>query len=81
MPLKIDPSLARPNGSGARPAILRSVVQMAHDLGMDVIVDGVETESDAVELAQLGCEFAQGAAFGEPMTAPQARKLMGAAMN
>ena len=35
--------------------------------------------SDAVELAQLGCEFAQGTAFGEPMTAPQARKLMGAA--
>ena len=29
---------------------------------------GAETESDAVELAQLGCQFAQGAAFGQPMT-------------
>jgi EAL domain-containing protein (putative c-di-GMP-specific phosphodiesterase class I) len=77
--LKIDSALARPNGTGGRPLILRSVVSMAHDLGMDVIVDGAETESDAVELSQMGCEFAQGIAFGKPMTAQQARKLMGAA--
>ena len=60
--------------SGGRPSILRSVIAMAHDLGMDVITEGAETESDAVELSQLGCEFAQGYAFGEPMTrrAPRA---------
>jgi diguanylate cyclase (GGDEF)-like protein/PAS domain S-box-containing protein len=77
--LKIDPSLVKPNGPGGRPAILRSVVAMAHDLGMDVITEGAETESDAIELSQLGCEFAQGFAFGQPMTAAAARKLMGAA--
>ncbi|MGD0639647.1 MAG: EAL domain-containing protein [Roseiarcus sp.] len=77
--LKIDPSLVKPNGPSGRPAILRSVVTMAHDLGMDVITEGAETESDAVELSQLGCEFAQGFAFGQPMTAAAARKLMGAA--
>jgi diguanylate cyclase (GGDEF)-like protein len=77
--VKIDPSLVKPNGPGGRPAILRSVVAMAHDLGMDVITEGAETESDAVELSQLGCEFAQGIAFGHPMTAVAARKLMGAA--
>ncbi|HEY1942001.1 MAG TPA: EAL domain-containing protein [Roseiarcus sp.] len=79
--LKIDSSLVRPNGPGGRPAILRSVVAMAHDLGMDVITEGAETESDAVELSQLGCEFAQGFAFGEPMSAIAARKLMGAAVS
>ncbi len=77
--LKIDPSLVKPNGPSGRPAILRSIVAMAHDLGMDVITEGAETESDAVELSQLGCEFAQGFAFGQPMTAAAARKLMGAA--
>jgi len=77
--LKIDPSLVKPNGAGGRPAILRSVVAMAHDLGMDVITEDAESESDAVELSQLGCEFAQGFAFGQPMTAVAARKLMGAA--
>ena len=76
--LKIDSSLVRPNGPSGRPAILRSVVAMAHDLGMDVITEGAESESDAVELSQLGCEFAQGFAFGEPMSAIVARKLMGA---
>jgi diguanylate cyclase (GGDEF)-like protein/PAS domain S-box-containing protein len=76
--LKVDPSLVRPNGNGGRPAILRSVIAMAHDLGMDVITEGAETESDAVELSQMGCEFAQGYAFGEPMSAASARKLMGA---
>ena len=37
-----------------------------------------ETESDAVELSQLGCEFAQGFAFGQPLSAADARRLMGA---
>ena len=54
------PRSSRPNGSGGRPPILRSVVAMAHDLGMDVIAEGAETESDAIELSQIGCEFAQG---------------------
>jgi diguanylate cyclase (GGDEF)-like protein/PAS domain S-box-containing protein len=76
--LKIDQSLVRQNAVGARPVILRSVIAMAHDLGMDVVAEGAETESDAVELSQLGCEFAQGFAFGQPLSAADARKLMGA---
>jgi len=76
--LKIDQSLVRQNSVGARPVILRSVIAMAHDLGMDVVAEGAETESDAVELSQLGCEFAQGFAFGQPLSAADARRLMGA---
>ncbi len=77
--MRIDASLVRPNAFGARSPVLRSIVAMAHEIGMDVIAEGAENESDAVELAQLGCEFAQGAAFGQPMSAAAARKLMGAA--
>jgi diguanylate cyclase (GGDEF)-like protein/PAS domain S-box-containing protein len=77
--LKIGPALARPRGGTGRSVLLRATVAMAHDLGMDVITDGVDNESDAVELSQLGSEFAEGLAFGLPMTAAQARKLMGAA--
>jgi EAL domain-containing protein (putative c-di-GMP-specific phosphodiesterase class I) len=43
---------------------------------MDVVAEGAETDSDAVELYQLGCEYAQGYAFGEPMTPEAARKLL-----
>ena len=77
--IKIDQSFVRQNGSGTRPVILRSIVTLAHDLGMEVVAEGVETESDAIELYQLGCEYAQGYAFGHTISAIEARKLVGAA--
>ena len=77
--IKIDRMFVHPTERGARPALLRSIVALAHDLGMEVVAEGAETESDVVELHQLGCEFAQGFVFGQPMAAAEARKLLGAA--
>jgi EAL domain-containing protein (putative c-di-GMP-specific phosphodiesterase class I) len=37
---------------------------------------GAESDSDAVELYQLGCEYAQGFVFGEPMSAEEAKVLL-----
>ncbi len=74
--IKIDQSFVRTTAKGTRPLILRSIVALAHDLGMDVVAEGAETDSDAVELFQLGCEYAQGFVFGAPMTAEKARELL-----
>ena len=74
--IKIDQSFVRTTARGTRPVILRSIITLAHDLGMDVVAEGAETDSDAVELYQLGCEYAQGFAFGEPMTAQAAGRLL-----
>ena len=74
--IKIDQSFVRTNNKGTRPVLLRSIISLAHDLGMDVVAEGAETDSDAVELYQLGCEYAQGYVFGEPMTAEAAQKLL-----
>jgi diguanylate cyclase (GGDEF)-like protein/PAS domain S-box-containing protein len=74
--IKIDQSFVRANGKGTRPVILRSIVALAHDLGMEVVAEGAETDSDAVELYQLGCEYAQGFHFGEPMSADDAKALL-----
>ena len=74
--IKIDQSFVRTTSKGTRPVILRSIIALAHDLGMDVVAEGAETNSDAVELYQLGCEYAQGFVFGEPMTPERARDLL-----
>jgi diguanylate cyclase (GGDEF)-like protein/PAS domain S-box-containing protein len=74
--IKIDQSFVRASSKGHRPVILRSIIAMAHDLGMEVVAEGAETDSDAVELYQLGCEYAQGYVFGEPMSADDARHLL-----
>ncbi len=78
--IKIDRSFVHNAASkGSKPVILRSMVALAHDLGMEVVAEGAESESDAIELYQLGCEYAQGYAFGHPISAMDARKLVGAA--
>jgi diguanylate cyclase (GGDEF)-like protein/PAS domain S-box-containing protein len=74
--IKIDQSFVRTTAKGTRPVILRSIIALAHDLGMDVVAEGAETDSDAVELYQLGCEYAQGFVFGEPMAPERARELL-----
>jgi diguanylate cyclase (GGDEF)-like protein/PAS domain S-box-containing protein len=74
--IKIDQSFVRTTAKGKRPVILRSIIALAHDLGMEVVAEGAETDSDAVELYQLGCEYGQGFAFGEAMTAEAASKLL-----
>ena len=74
--IKIDQSFVRMTSKGTRPVILRSIIALAHDLGMDVVAEGAETDSDAVELYQLGCEYAQGFVFGEPMAPERARDLL-----
>jgi diguanylate cyclase (GGDEF)-like protein/PAS domain S-box-containing protein len=77
--IKIDRSFVRQTGKNTRPVILRSIVSLAQELGMDVIAEGAETESDAIELYQLGCGYAQGYAFGRPISTQEARRLVGAA--
>jgi diguanylate cyclase (GGDEF)-like protein/PAS domain S-box-containing protein len=75
--LKVDQSFVRHDDTGKRPLILRSIVSLAHDLGMNVVAEGAESEADTVELFQLGCEFAQGYVFGPSISIENARKLVG----
>jgi diguanylate cyclase (GGDEF)-like protein/PAS domain S-box-containing protein len=74
--IKIDQSFVRTTTRGARPVLLKSIIAMAHDLNMQVVAEGAETDSDAVELFQLGCDYAQGFAFGEPLDADASTRLL-----
>ena len=74
--IKIDKSFVRPNGSPARSILLRSIVTMAHDLGMQVIAEGAETEADLMEVTEAGCEYAQGFVYGRPMTPQMVQQMV-----
>ena len=74
--IKIDQTFVRGTGVGDRRIILRAIISLAHDLGMDVVAEGAESEADALELQELRCEFVQGFLYGQPMTASEANKLL-----
>lgn len=77
--IKVDKSLvqhAGMNGSGS--VIVRSIIALAHELGMDVVAEGVETPEDAKFLRSLHCEYAQGSYYGEPMTEKNVFALLSA---
>ncbi|WP_127144768.1 sensor domain-containing phosphodiesterase [Pelagibacterium montanilacus] len=60
-------------GSHTQAPIISSVVALAHDLDMALIGEGVETRADVERLKELNCRFAQGFAFGPPVSAAEFR--------
>jgi EAL domain-containing protein (putative c-di-GMP-specific phosphodiesterase class I) len=56
--------------------IVRAIVGLAHNLGLEVIAEGVETREQLDYLKVLGCEFAQGFHVSRPLTADAARALV-----
>ena len=66
--LKIDMEFVQNLEESERaPAILRRVVEMAGDLKMDVVVEGVETKAQIDFLAGIDCDKIQGYYFAKPM--------------
>ena len=60
----------------ADAAIVRTIIEMAHQLGFTVVAEGVETERQAAFLRQFGCEQAQGFLFAPPMPAADVSGLL-----
>lgn len=66
--LKLDRSIvSRLPGDGRAVAAVRSTLTLAHDLGMEVVAEGVESEAQRDHLVELGCRRAQGFLFGRAM--------------
>ena len=77
--IKVDRSLVRDSGlNGATPMILRSIVALSHELGKEVVAEGVETAEDAAYLRSIGCEYGQGFYYGEPMSPKGVADLLAA---
>ncbi len=56
--------------------IVKAIVELAHNLGLEVIAEGVETAGQLEHLRVLGCEFAQGFHVSAPLAAQDARALL-----
>lgn len=72
--IKIDQSFVRPMiESGDSAMIVHSMIELGHNLGRDVVAEGVESQAIWARLATLGCDVAQGYLISMPMPAEQFR--------
>jgi diguanylate cyclase (GGDEF)-like protein/PAS domain S-box-containing protein len=75
--LKIDRSfVARIGVDGQDPRILRTILSLARDLGVEAIAEGVESEAHLAHLGSLGCRYAQGYLFAPPLEGDEAGALL-----
>ncbi len=66
--LKIDRSfVSMINEDGGNDEIVRTIVTLAHNLGLKVVAEGIETNAQLAKLKQLKCESGQGFLFAQPM--------------
>ena len=75
--LKIDRSfIGRLSFDQESSAIVATITQLARNLGMSVIAEGVETPEQREILRKLGCEYYQGYLFSRPLDSAQALQLL-----
>jgi EAL domain-containing protein (putative c-di-GMP-specific phosphodiesterase class I) len=75
--LKVDRSFIRCMHAGPQQSeMVRAIVGLAHNLGMDVTAEGVETPEQIQSLSALNCRRAQGFYFSRPMPAEDAERLI-----
>ncbi len=68
--LKIDRAfVAGMEADRKNAAIVRSTIELGHNLGLTVVAEGVETDHELAELRRFGCDSAQGFYFARPMPA------------
>jgi diguanylate cyclase (GGDEF)-like protein len=68
--LKIDASFTRKLAPGARViALVQAITAMAHTLGLEVVIEGVETEDQLTHVRAIGCDLVQGFLLSRPVSA------------
>ncbi len=58
--------------------LVRSTVQLAHELGLKVVAEGIEEAAGLAFLRSIGCDYAQGYFVGRPLAADDLAALVAA---
>lgn len=75
--LKIDRSFITPiEKHPEKSAIVKAIVSLAHNLSLDVIAEGIETEKQVEVLTKINCDYAQGYLFSKPLNVKDAELLI-----
>lgn len=75
--LKIDRSfIGRMGEGGENSEIVRTIMTLASNLGMEVVAEGIETEEQLSQLRALKCEYGQGYLFSRPVDANTAALMI-----
>ena len=75
--LKIDRSFVMRMTEGEQPRqIVRTIVELARVLGMNVIAEGIETVEQYRMLREMGCRYGQGFLFSRPLPEAEVTKLL-----
>ncbi len=75
--LKIDRSFVSRMNEGEQPLqIVRTIIELARVMGMDVVAEGIETVEQYRLLRGMGCRYGQGFLFARPMSAAAVTELL-----
>jgi EAL domain-containing protein (putative c-di-GMP-specific phosphodiesterase class I) len=74
--LKIDRSFLDNVEVVSRAAVIQAITSLAHSLGLRVVAEGIETESQLDAIRRIGVDLAQGYLFGKPMSVEDARRYL-----
>jgi len=75
--LKIDRSFVSRMNEGEQPLqIVRTIIELARVMGMDVVAEGIETVEQYRLLREMGCRYGQGFLFARPMSAEAVTQLL-----
>ncbi|MBC8507101.1 MAG: EAL domain-containing protein [Anaerolineales bacterium] len=74
--VKIDRSFVKNIPDKKHTSLIRTIINMARDLDMDVVAEGIETEQQMDELVRLGCTNGQGYLFAKPKDKQAIERLL-----
>jgi diguanylate cyclase (GGDEF)-like protein len=75
--LKVDRSFVmRMEETADNAEIVKAIINLGHNLRMNLVAEGIETEGQAQQLQALGCEYGQGYLFAKPVPPEQATALL-----